>query len=99
MGRIIAACVVAMFGIVTLGVRAPATHADSVGGLGVYVAYADSLRANQPAFPTPWDGSPNTVFKGQEDAGSAYDAGAVRLDNFTSDAITVDSVHVFIHPN
>ena len=33
-------------------------------GLTVEVGYADNLRAN-PFFPSPWAGSPNTIFVGE----------------------------------
>ncbi len=53
------------------------------GSLDVYVGYADDLRPS-PFFPSPWDGSPNTVFDGFNKAahpGQDFDAGAIRIDN------------------
>jgi len=58
--------------------------------LSVYVGYADNLRSS-PAFPIPWQGSPNVVFIGN---GPVYDAGALRLDNSTDQPIAVDKVTV-----
>jgi RHS repeat-associated protein len=58
--------------------------------LSVYVGYADDLRPSG-VFPTPWQGSPNTVFLG---GGPVYDAGAIRLDNATDAAIAIDHVSV-----
>jgi RHS repeat-associated protein len=58
--------------------------------LAVYVGYADNLRPSG-VFPTPWQGSPNAVFLG---GGPVYDAGAIRLDNATDAAITIDQVSV-----
>jgi hypothetical protein len=65
----------------------PASAATSVN---VYVAYADNLRASG-FFPTPWKGSPNTLFIG---AGPTFDAGAIRLDNPTGVPLAVDNVSV-----
>jgi RHS repeat-associated protein len=58
--------------------------------LAVYVGYADNLRPSG-VFPTPWQGSPNVVFLG---GGPVYDAGAIRLDNATDAAMSVDRVSV-----
>jgi RHS repeat-associated protein len=67
------------------------TIALSQQALAVYVGYADSLRPSG-AFPVPWQGSPNTVFLGGP--GPFFDAGAVRLDNATSQPLVVDNVTV-----
>jgi YD repeat-containing protein len=61
--------------------------------LSVYVGYADNLRAS-PAFPVPWQGSPNVVFFGNSGGSPVYDAGAVRLDNATDQPISIDRVSV-----
>ncbi|HKO59512.1 MAG TPA: carboxypeptidase regulatory-like domain-containing protein, partial [Thermoanaerobaculia bacterium] len=58
--------------------------------LEVFVGYADDLRA-APSFPSPWRGSPNTIFIG---SGSPYDAGAVRLDNESDLPLLIDKVVV-----
>ena len=53
------------------------------GSLDVYVGYADDLRPS-PFFPSPWDGSPNTIFDGFSKAAHPtqdFDAGAIRIDN------------------
>jgi|GEM_PF-384136 len=65
----------------------------AVNGIAASVGYADSTSAS-PNFPTPWQGSPNTVFIGSGGSGNSYNAGAIRLDNTTSSAINVDSVTV-----
>jgi RHS repeat-associated protein len=62
----------------------------ALSGLALFVGYGDSLRGN-PAFPNPWQGSPNTLFLG---GGGQIDAGAVRLDNLTAQPVTVDKVTV-----
>ena len=85
-----------------------ASSVPSAGGLSVSVGYAEDKEINTPnpmEFPTPWAGSPNTLFlggtvPGQTACGSlpkCYDAGAIRLDNPTSAPITVDRVDVDIH--
>ncbi len=61
--------------------------------IAVFVGYADDLRAS-PFFPTPWVGSPNTIFIG---SGSPFDAGAIRIDNTGGSPITIDSVSVLLH--
>ena len=72
----------------TLSASAPA-------GIGVYVGYADSLRADAANFPTPWFGSPQTVFEGcAPTTACIYDAGSVRVVNNSSSAVTVNSVAV-----
>lgn len=65
---------------------------SQVGGLAVFVGYADNLRPNGN-FPVPWQGSPNTTFIGQ---GPTFDAGAIRLDNNTSTPIQIDDVFVTV---
>jgi hypothetical protein len=81
---------------------------NTAGGLSVFVGYAEDkefLTPNPASFPTPWAGSPNTVFlggtvPGQMACGSlttCYDAGAIRLDNTTSASVTVSSVSVDVH--
>lgn len=70
-----------------LGVSQQAQAATTVT---VSVGYADNLRPSG-FFPTPWQGSPNTVFLG---GGTSFDAGAIRLDNPTDVPLPVDSVTV-----
>jgi hypothetical protein len=65
--------------------------------IGVFVGYADSLRANPVNFPSPWFGSPFVVFEGCAPPSScAYDAGAVMVTNSSGATVTVDSVEIDI---
>jgi len=66
-------------------------------GIGVFAGYADSLRADPANFPTPWFGSPATVFEGcAPTAACVYDAGAVRIVNNSSAAVTVNAVAIHV---
>jgi RHS repeat-associated protein/uncharacterized repeat protein (TIGR01451 family) len=67
-------------------------------GLSAYVSYADGLRPGGSVFPFPWAGSPNTVFVGCQ-GNCSYDGGAIRLDNTTGHAVTINSLIVDIGPN
>jgi hypothetical protein len=78
------------------------------GGLLVSVGYAEDKETNNPnpaAFPTPWQGSPDTIFLGGPVVGqtqcgtlpSCFDAGAIRLDNPTASDVSVSDVSVDIH--
>ncbi len=58
--------------------------------LNVFVGYADDLRAGA-SFPNPWQGSPNVVYIG---SGLPIDAGAIRIDNTSSDPVRIDNVTV-----
>lgn len=60
-------------------------------GLNVSVGYADSLRGN-PNFPVPWDGAPNIMYIGIRN--NYIDGGAIRLDNPSDQAVTVQNVTV-----
>jgi RHS repeat-associated protein len=66
--------------------------ASNSSPLSIYVGYADSLRPSNSIFPNPWAGSPNVIFEGC--AGCTFDAGVMRFDNNTANAITIDSVTV-----
>ena len=67
----------------------------AIAGLGVFLGYGDSLRADPANFPTPWYGSPQTVFEGcAPTSACVYDAGTVRVVNNTSAAMTIDSIAV-----
>ena len=90
--------------------RAPrtATTVQHAGPLSVFVGYAEDKEINTPdpaAFPTPWAGSPDTLFLGGTVPGQAacgtltvcYDAGAIRLDNPGTTPVSVDSVSVDDH--
>jgi hypothetical protein len=64
-------------------------------GVEVFVGYADSLRASANNFPTPWNGSPMTQFRGCT-TNCTWDAGAVRVVNNSTSSITVDAMTVHI---
>ena len=79
----------------------PLTQASSTqaatAGLAVFVGYADSVRADAANFPTPWFGSPETVFEGcAPTTACEYDAGSVRLVNNSASAFTVNAIAVHI---
>ena len=74
---------------------AGAVPAAAASGIGVFVGYADSLRANATDFPTPWAGSPQTTFEGCP-PGCVYDAGAVRIVNNTGATVTVNAIAVHV---
>lgn len=69
----------------------PAALADS----GVYVGYADGLRANG-FFPNPWQGSAGVAYFNGFSEGNAYDAGAIRVTNSGASAIVVNSISVYL---
>ena len=71
-----------------------AVPAAAQSGIQVFVGYADLLRADATNFPTPWDGSPNTIFEGCAPSTCEYDAGAVRVVNNTGSTGTVNAVKV-----
>src|SRR5438105_3676264 len=88
---------VAGFGILVLGSVISAVPAAATSGIGVYVAYADSLRADPTNFPTPWAGSPRTVFQGCAPVQACtYDGGAVQVLNNTGSTVTVNAITVHI---
>ena len=73
------------------------TPAAASSGIRVYVGYADSYRANAISFPTPWVGSPRTIFQGCNPAPSCvYDGGAVQVYNGSSSTVHVDGIAVAI---
>jgi hypothetical protein len=87
---------------------ARAAGVSSAGGLSAFVGYAEDKEINTPdpaSFPVPWAGAPNVTFLGGTVPGQAacgsltlcYDAGAIRLDNPSSSAITVGRVSVDDH--
>lgn len=77
--------------VVLMGGAAMPAQAD--GSVSVYVGYADNLRPSG-FFPTTWIGDPNVV--SETPAGESLDAGAIRIDNGSSSAITVSSFSVLI---
>ncbi|MEO6797989.1 MAG: Ig-like domain-containing protein [Candidatus Dormibacter sp.] len=71
--------------------------APAPAGIGVFVGYGDSLRADPANFPTPWFGSPRTSFEGcAPTTACVYDAGAVRIVNNSSSPATINAVAVHI---
>lgn len=81
--------------IVGFAMAMPATsRASNASGLVVSVGYADDLHSTGLQFPTPWFGSPNTIFIGRHD-GNPIDDGAIMLFNPTASTITVDKVEAF----
>ena len=68
-----------------------ASGAASAAGIEVFVGYADNLRASG-FFPTPWLTSPGVV--SETPNGQSLDTGAVRIDNNSGAAITVNSFTV-----
>ncbi len=62
-------------------------------GITIYVGYADSLRPNA-FFPSPWNGSPNTIFLGSKTPGTIFDAGAILIQNTSGSAVTINDVFV-----
>jgi len=60
--------------------------------ISVFVGYADNVRPSS-FFPTPWLGDPGILDVGHA-AGLMFDAGAIRIDNNTGAALTVDNVTV-----
>jgi RHS repeat-associated protein/uncharacterized repeat protein (TIGR01451 family) len=75
---------------------AVAKFTEDTSALSVYIGYADGLRPGGSIFPFPWKGSPGVTFLGG--TGSFYDAGAIRFDNNSDQAIVFDTVSVDIGP-
>jgi len=61
-------------------------------GIDVFVGYADTERPSV-FFPAPWLGDPGILDVGHA-MGQLFDAGAIRIDNNTGAALTVDNVTV-----
>lgn len=82
-------------GLLASSLVVTAAPAAATSGIGVYVGYTDTFRADPTNFPTPWADSPNTVFEGCTPAPAcSYDAGAVRVVNSTGNTVTVNSIAV-----
>jgi FG-GAP-like repeat len=79
-----------IFAIMVIGLWLPCQVLAA--DIDVYVGYADNIR---PAtfFPAPWLGDPGILDVGHA-IGQTFDAGAIRIDNNTGAAITVDNVTV-----
>ncbi len=88
----IVAFVVLLCGFLGAGVA----HAASP--YSVFVGYADNLRANPAAFPTPFDTAPGVTNEGQSTS-TQLDTGAVRIQNTSGATETVNSVVVNVGPN
>ncbi len=73
-----------------------AKFTEDTSALSVYIGYADGLRPGGSIFPFPWKGSPGVTFLGATN--SFYDAGAIRFDNNSDQAIVFDNVSVDIGP-
>lgn len=73
-----------------------AVPAAATSGIQVFVGYADILRADATTFPTPWFGSPQTIFEGCAPSTCEYDAGAVRVVNNTGSTVTVNEIKVHV---
>jgi len=89
---------VAILGILSVATAvSAAVPAAASNGIGVLVSYADSLRVESPNFPTPWAGSPGTIFYGCTPATTCvYDGAAVRVVNNSGSAVTVNAIAVHV---
>src|SRR5437588_3554615 len=65
--------------------------ASTTPSVAVSVAYADTHHGSSGQFPSPWLGAPGVSFVGTT---SRWDAGAVRVDNPSTAAITGVNVTV-----
>jgi hypothetical protein len=70
-----------------------ATAAQAAASFDVFTGYADSLRPSG-FFPTPWIGDSGVVSNSAAVQPGFFDAGAVRIENTGSSAITVDNLTV-----
>lgn len=71
-------------------VRPMVQASNSAAGIAVSVGFADNSSASAN-FPVPWQGAANTVFLG---GGTAFRAGAIRIDNTGASSISIDKVTV-----
>lgn len=71
----------------------PSLAAGDPHAVKVSVAYADNDHDSCTTIPSPWAGSPGVIFIG---TGSPWDSAAIKLDNPSDQALTVDSVTVDI---
>ena len=85
-------------GLVTGGSLMMSASPAAASGIEVYVGYADTAHGVSPDnFPTPWQGSPNTIYQGCPSATACqFDAGAVRIVNSTGSLVTVNAVAVHV---
>jgi len=78
--------------LATVALIGAAASVAQAGSFTVQVGYADDLRPS-PFFPTPWQGGAGVdFFAGGQTAG--YDAGAIRIVNTGSTAITFNTMTV-----
>jgi PEP-CTERM motif len=84
---------VAAFAVASLAVGLGVTEARA-DVLNVYVGYADNLRPSG-FFPTPWLVDPGVV--SQTPTGESLDAGAVRIQNTGSIAVTISGMTVTLN--
>src|SRR5438094_964649 len=85
----------ALLVMVATSMMAAPSHAAQ--GVQIFVGYGDNdpIRPAPTQFPTPWEGDQNVIFQGcQPAANCLYDSGAVRVQNNSGAAITVDAVVV-----
>lgn len=70
----------------------------SGSGMSVYAGYYDTHHPSYPQpKPSPWQGSPTTVFVGKSDTSSGgWDTSAVRVDNLTGASLSSVTVTVDI---
>jgi hypothetical protein len=83
--------------LMTVGSSIMATPSSAATGVQVFLGYGDNdpIRPAPTQFPTPWVGDPNVIFQGcQPAANCLYDSGAVRVQNNSGSAITVNSIVV-----
>jgi hypothetical protein len=73
------------------GAVATVAQADD---FAVFTGYADNLRPSG-FFPTPWLGGANVVSESL--AAQSFDAGAIRIDNTSGSAFTVDNFTVVLN--
>jgi len=98
LGRASKLSVLSLLGILTVGAAlANVIPAAASSNIGVWVAYADSLRADPTNFPTPWVGSPQTIFEGCAPVSACeYDGGAIRVVNNSGNTVHVGAIAVHI---
>lgn len=92
----IAVALASQTGILVSLINQGSAYATGIDDLEIYLGYADvAPNFNSTRFPSPWNGSPNTIFVGNGVGPTLdYDSGAIRIDNPTSSNITISSVIV-----
>ena len=89
---------VAILGTLSIATAVSAAiPAAAANGISVFVGYADSLRVESLNFPTPWDGSPGTIFYGcKPTSACVYDGAGVRVVNNSGSTVTVNAIAVHV---